>query len=206
VLYDGDRLGQLTLRVPGLHNVHNALAAVAVGIALGARFDLLAPGLEGFRGVERRFERLGDAAGVSVVDDYAHHPTEIRATLAAARGAYPGRRIVAAFQPHLYSRTRDFAGEFGAALAGADVVFLTEIYPSREQPIPGVNADLVAAAAERAGRPVAWRGERRALAGALAEFVRRGDVVLTMGAGDITRTGPELQQLLGDPAPDRRLS
>ncbi len=206
VLYEGDRLGELALRVPGLHNIQNALAAVAVGIALGARFDSLAPGLEGFRGVERRFERLGETGGVSVVDDYAHHPTEIRATLAAARGAYPGRRIVAAFQPHLYTRTRDFAGEFGAALAGADVVFLTEIYPSREQPIAGVNADLVASAAERSGRPVAWRGERRALAQALADFVRRGDVVLTMGAGDITRTGPELQELLGGRSPDGRSS
>jgi UDP-N-acetylmuramate--alanine ligase len=204
VVYDGDRLGQLALQVPGLHNVQNALAAVAVGLALGVRFDAMVPGLERFRGVERRFERLGETVGVAIVDDYAHHPTEIRATLAAARDAYPGRRIVAAFQPHLYTRTRDFAGDFGAALAGADVVFLTEIYPSRERPIPGVTADLVATAAAQAGRPVAWRGERQALAGALSQFVEPGDVVLTMGAGDITRTGGELLALLSVQPPAHR--
>jgi UDP-N-acetylmuramate--alanine ligase len=142
--------------------------------------------------VERRFQRLGEAAGVLVVDDYAHHPTEIRATLAAARAAFPGRRLVAAFQPHLYSRTRDFAVEFGAALAAADVIYLTEIYPARERPIDGVSASLIERAAREAGGAIGWRGERPELAAALAQVVRTGDVVLTIGAGDITRTGPEL--------------
>jgi len=150
------------------------------------------PGLANFQGVERRFQRIGEARGVAVVDDYAHHPTEIRATLDAAREAFPGRRLIAAFQPHLFSRTRDFAGDFGRALARSDVVFLTEIYPAREQPLPGVTSELIATAAAEAGRPVAWRGTRSDLARALAAAVRPGDVVLTLGAGDITRTGPEL--------------
>lgn len=196
VVHDGQVLGRLSLRVPGQHNVRNALAAVGVGIASGATLEALAPGLEAFTGVERRFQRLGSAAGVMVVDDYAHHPTEIRATLEAARNAYPDQRIVAAFQPHLYSRTRDFAGEFGEALSGADVVFLADIYAAREQPIPGVTAELIASATERSGRSVAWRGERARLASALYDAVRPGDVVLTLGAGDITQVGPELLERL----------
>jgi UDP-N-acetylmuramate--alanine ligase len=157
----------------------------------------MAPGLDAFSGVERRFQRLGDARGVTVIDDYAHHPTEIRATLDAARAAFPGRRVVSAFQPHLYSRTRDFAEDFGDALAAADVVFLTEIYPAREQPMAGVSSDLIEDAVRRAGGQIAWRGERSSLAEALAGVVRDGDVVLTMGAGDVTRTGPELLLRLG---------
>jgi UDP-N-acetylmuramate--alanine ligase len=192
VAYDGDPLGAVELHVPGVHNVRNALAAIACGIAEGVPLDAMRPGLAAFHGVERRFQRIGEARGVAVVDDYAHHPTEIRATLDAARAAFPGRRIVVAFQPHLFSRTRDFASDFGRALAKADVIFLTEIYPAREQPLPGVTSELIAKAAADAGRPVAWRGNRGDLAGALAAAVRGGDVVLTLGAGDITRTGPEL--------------
>ncbi len=192
IVFDGERSGRATLRVPGAHNVLNALAAIGAGLSVGARVEAMLPGLAAFTGVERRFQRLGDARGVVVVDDYAHHPTEIRATLAAARAAFPDRRVIAAFQPHLYSRTRDFAVDFGRALAAADAVYLTEIYPAREQPIAGVTADLVADALRSAGGDVTWRGERAALAGALAGGVREGDVVLTIGAGDITRTGPEL--------------
>jgi UDP-N-acetylmuramate--alanine ligase len=196
IVYDAEMLGQLALQVPGLHNVRNALAAVAVGIVTGATLDAMRPGLERFTGVERRFQRLGDAAGVTVIDDYAHHPTEIHATLDAARATYPRRRIVAAFQPHLYTRTRDLATEFGSALAAADVVFLTDIYPAREQPIAGVTADLIATAAAQAGRAVTWQGARAALVPELTRAVRAGDVVLTLGAGDITRTGPELLRAL----------
>jgi UDP-N-acetylmuramate--alanine ligase len=176
--------------------VRNALAAIGVGIALDRKVPALAPGLAAFTGVERRFQRIGEARGVSVVDDYAHHPTEIAATLDAARSAFPGRRVVVAFQPHLYTRTRDFATEFGRALAGADAVFLAELYPAREKPIPGVDAGLVAEALTRAGGTLAWRGERSDAADALAHAVREGDVVLTVGAGDITRTGPELLERL----------
>lgn len=198
VLYDDERLGRLRLAVPGRHNVLNALAAIGSGLAIGADFAAMAGGLATFAGAERRFQRLGEARGVTVVDDYAHHPTEIAATLAAARAAFDGRRLIAAFQPHLYSRTRDFAREFGQSLAKADAVYLTEIYPAREQPISGVTATLVADAIDAAGGRLAWRGERAALADALASGVRHGDVVLTIGAGDVTKTGPELLQRLQD--------
>ncbi|MDQ4080535.1 MAG: UDP-N-acetylmuramate--L-alanine ligase [Gemmatimonadota bacterium] len=192
VVYDGDELGEVELAVPGRHNVLNALAAIASGLALDASLDPMATALREFSGVERRFQRLGSARGVLVIDDYAHHPTEIRATLAAARAAFPGHRVLAAFQPHLYSRTRDFANEFGQALAAADAVFLTEIYPARERPIEGVTSDLIERALRGAGGALAWRGDRPVLAEALASAVRQGDVVLTIGAGDITKTGPEL--------------
>ena len=197
VAFDDEMLGRVDLAVPGRHNVLNALAAIASGLAVGAEFTAMATGLRTFAGAERRFQRLGEANGVVIVDDYAHHPTEIGATLAAARAAYPSGRIIAAFQPHLYSRTRDFAHEFGVSLAAADVVFLTEIYPAREQPIDGVTASLVVDAVSAAGGTVAWRGERSELAGALAGAVRPGDVVFTIGAGDITKTGPELLARLG---------
>lgn len=196
VAYDGDPLGEVTIHVPGNHNVQNALAAIGVGLSLGLSLDAMRSGLGQFAGVDRRFQRLYDIAGITVVDDYAHHPTEIAATLQAARASYPGRRIVAAFQPHLFSRTRDFAREFGVALSSADGVFLTEIYPAREQPIPGVTSDLVATSAKDAGCPVAWQGSRGDLAAALNDFVRDGDVVITIGAGDITQTGPELKRHL----------
>ena len=194
--YDGDSLGDVALRVPGYHNVQNALAAIGVGLALGVSLDAMRGGLLKFGGVDRRFQRLFDIAGVTIVDDYAHHPTEIAATLQAARASYPGRRVVAAFQPHLFSRTRDFADAFGKALRGADSVFLAEIYPAREQPIPGITSDLVASAMQREGSPAVWQGARADLAEALTQFVRDGDVVITMGAGDITRTGPELKTRL----------
>ena len=193
VHFDSKPVGEITLGVPGLHNVRNALAALASGIApWGLSVSAMAPGLAAFVGAERRFQRIGTAAGVQVVDDYAHHPTELRATLAAAREAYPARRIVVAFQPHLFSRTRDFATEFGEALAQADVIALAEIYPAREKPVPGVTSKLIADAATKAGRAPAWEGPRAQMSDALQRLVRDGDVVFTVGAGDITKTGPEL--------------
>jgi len=200
VEFDDEMLGEVELSVPGVHNVMNALAAIASGLTLGVTLEEMRPGLAAFRGVERRFQRLGRANGVDVVDDYAHHPTEIRATLAAARTAFPGRRIVAAFQPHLYTRTRDFAREFGEALAAADAVYIADIYPAREQPIPGVTADIIVASTREAGGSVAWQGARGSLSNELARAVRGGDVVLTIGAGDITKTGPELLRALGGSA------
>lgn len=192
VVFDDEPMGRAHVRVPGRHNVLNALAALSAGFALGAEFEALERGLRAFQGVERRFQRIGEARGVVVVDDYAHHPTEIAATLAAARTSFPGRRIVAAFQPHLYTRTRDFAAQFGEALAVADAVFLVEIYPAREKPIAGVTAGLVEEAIKKAGGHLTWRGERGSLAEALAGAVGPDDVVLTLGAGDITLTGREL--------------
>lgn len=193
VRFDGKAMGRVTLRVPGLHNVRNALAALACGLGVWKlNVEEMAKGLASFVGVERRFERLGTAAGVEVVDDYAHHPTEVVATLQAAREAFPGRRIVAAFQPHLFSRTRDFAPAFAEALALSDAVYLADIYPAREQPIAGVTSALVADGLSRAGRAPQWTGPRSELAEALARDAGDGDVVLTIGAGDITRTGAEL--------------
>jgi UDP-N-acetylmuramate--alanine ligase len=197
VKYDGKPMGEVRLRVPGLHNVRNALAALACGIGpWGLTVAQMAPGLAEFIGAERRFERLGNVKGIEVVDDYAHHPTELRATLTAAREAFPNRRILAAFQPHLFSRTRDFASDFGDALASADHVFLADIYPSREKPIDGVTSQLIANAMMRRGLPPKWMGPRTAMAAALRETAQSGDIVITIGAGDVTKTGPELLALL----------
>jgi UDP-N-acetylmuramate--alanine ligase len=196
VRYDNENLGTVSLRVPGMHNIRNALAAVASGLALDTTVEAMRAGLEAFNGVERRFERLGDAGGVTIVDDYAHHPTEIEATLQAARAAFPERRIIVAFQPHLYTRTRDFHREFASALGLADVVYLCDLYPAREQPIAGVSARLVSESMAANGRAPDWEGPRSEAASALASGVRAGDVVLTVGAGDITRTGRELKELL----------
>lgn len=197
VRFDGKAMGTVHLAVPGAHNVRNALAALACGIGpWGLTVEQMAPGLERFVGAERRFQRLGAVRGIEVVDDYAHHPTEVNATLLAAREAFPGRRVVVAFQPHLFSRTRDFATAFGEALAFADVVFLADIYPAREHPMPGVTSALIADAMTHVGRMPEWMGPRDAMAAVLAGRVREGDVVLTVGAGDVTRTGPELLALL----------
>src|SRR5215208_5872985 len=194
--YDGKQLGQVVLAVPGLHNVRNALAAIASGIALGVALDQMREGLASFTGVERRFQRIGQARGVIIIDDYAHHPTEIEATLQAARTAFREKRIVGVFQPHLYSRTRDFYSEFATALSKADIVFLCDLYPAREQPIEGVTSALISDKMRQVGKAPQWEGPRNEAAKALAEQVKEGDVVITIGAGDITRTGPELLQIL----------
>ena len=194
--YDGKKLGDVELTVPGLHNVRNALAAIGAGLALGIELPSMRSGLASFTGVERRFQKIGEAKGVIVIDDYAHHPTEIQATLQAARTAFPGKRIVAAFQPHLYSRTRDFYPEFASALERADIVFLSDLYPAREQPVEGVSSALIADKMREAGKAPVWEGPRADAAQAISEKVRANDVVITIGAGDITRTGPELLDLL----------
>jgi UDP-N-acetylmuramate--alanine ligase len=188
----GGRTLALELRVPGLHNLRNAATALAVAHELGADLDRARTALAAFTGVGRRFERVGDAGGVTVVDDYAHHPTEVAATLAAARQAFPRRRVVAVFQPHLYSRTALHGDALGRALAAADVVVVAPIYAAREQPLAGVSADLVAEGAARAGAATLAVRDRAALATRVRETVRVGDVVFTLGAGDVTRVGPEL--------------
>ncbi len=193
----GGRALVLRLRVPGLHNVRNAAAALAVAHELGADLERALAALAEFTGVGRRFERVGEACGVTVVDDYAHHPTEVQATLAAARQAFPRRRVVAVFQPHLFSRTLLHGDALGRALAAADVVVVAPIYGAREQPLPGVSAALVARGAVRAGATTVALRERATLADRVAERVEPGDVVFTLGAGDITRVGPELLARLG---------
>ncbi|HZI99342.1 MAG TPA: UDP-N-acetylmuramate--L-alanine ligase [Gemmatimonadaceae bacterium] len=194
--YDGKKLGDVILSVPGMHNVRNSLAAIASGIALGVELEQMREGLASFTGVERRFQRIGEAKGVMIIDDYAHHPTEIEATLEAARAAFPKQRIIAVFQPHLYSRTRDFFAEFAGALSKADVIYLSDLYPAREQPIEGVTSQLIAGKMRDTGKAPEWEGPRSDAARALAPQVKDGDVVITIGAGDITRTGPELLALL----------
>ncbi len=188
---------ELELIVPGLHNVRNAAAALAVLQALGADLQAGLRALSEFRGVGRRFERLGEAGGVTVVDDYAHHPTEVAATLAAARQVFPGRRVVAVFQPHLFSRTALHGEALGKALAAADVVVVAPIYAAREQPQPGVTHHLVVRGATRAGAATVGVRDRAGLTTHVARAVREGDVVFTLGAGDITRIGPELLGILG---------
>ena len=187
--YDG------ALGVLGAHNRQNAACAVAALELAGVARDEAAPALASFRGAGRRLERRGQAGGVEVLDDYAHHPAEIAATLAAARD---GGRLLVLFQPHLYSRTRHLAAELGAALATADVVAVADVYPAREEPIPGVTGKLVvdAAAERRPGMPVAWTPAWRDGAVFLALRARAGDRVLTMGAGDVDGAVPLLLDLL----------
>jgi UDP-N-acetylmuramate--alanine ligase len=194
----GNILGRLTLGAPGLHNIRNALGAFAVARHVGATFQAAQQALPSFTGVARRFQELGTAAGITVVDDYAHHPTEIQATLAAARDAYPHRRIVAAFQPHLYTRTRDLATGFGTALAAADVVWVSDVYAAREAPIEGVSGELVAAAARAAGaRNVHYILTLDELYRSLRSTLQDGDVVIAMGAGDIDELAHGLFRSLG---------
>src|SRR6266576_2691442 len=190
----GGKAGGLTLRlrVPGLHNLRNAAAALAVAQELGADLERALAALAEFTGVGRRFEWVGEVCGVTVVDDYAHHPTEVQATLAAARQAFPRRRVVAVFQPHLFSRTVLHGDALGRALAAADVVVVAPIYGAREAPLPGVSAALVARGAARAGATTVAVRERATLTERVAQTVQSGDVVFTLGAGDITRVGPEL--------------
>jgi UDP-N-acetylmuramate--alanine ligase len=181
-------LGDVVLPLPGEHNVANALAAVAIGLELGLEPGQICRALASFTGVARRFELLGEAGGVTVVDDYAHHPTEITAAIAAGRQAFPGRRLLVAFQPHLFTRTRDLASELGAALAGADGALVLPVYPAREQPIPGVDASLVVAAVREAGLGQVWEvsGFDEACT-VLRRIAERDDVMLTLGAGDVSR-------------------
>ncbi len=188
VFRGGRRLGEVNLPLPGAFNALNALAALTVGLELELDFEELARACASFGGVARRFEVLGERDGVTVVDDYAHHPTELEAVLEAAHQAMPGRRLVVVFQPHLFSRTRDFADRFAAALMGAEVAVVLPIYPAREQPIPGVSSELVVDEAGRLGHPRVISGEPldQALA-QVEEIVRPGDVLLTVGAGDVDR-------------------
>ena len=182
---EGEPLGTLELQVPGRHSVQNALAAISVGLELDVSFSSIAAALADFQGAERRFQRIGVVNGITVVDDYGHHPTEIAAVLAAARAAQPARVIVA-FQPHRYTRTRDLMREFGLALAGADEVVLTDIYAASEEPIPGVTVEALAAAVNTSRAvPVHVVRAIDAVAGAVAQLARPGDLVITLGAGSI---------------------
>ena len=188
VLENNQLLGSIRLDAPGNHNVQNALAAIAVGRELEMPFEDIARGIASFTGVQRRMHEIGEAKGVLLVDDYAHHPTEVKASLEGARGCWPDRRIIAVFQPHLYSRTRDLCPAFGQAFADADQAFIMDVYAAREEPIPGVSGECISKeAASHGSTHVQFMGDREALTHHLVSSSKSGDVVLTMGAGDIWR-------------------
>jgi UDP-N-acetylmuramate--alanine ligase len=193
----GERKGEVCLRVPGAHNVANALAVLAVSDFLGVPFAVYQAALASFGGVARRFTLRGEQGGVLVVDDYGHHPAEIRATLAGARAGF-GRRLVVAFQPHRYSRTRDLLDDFALAFNDAELVLVTDIYAAGEEPITGVSAARLCDAMRACGhRGVHYVPARADLARAAAALVRPGDLFLTLGAGDVHHSGDELLRLLG---------
>lgn len=195
VLRDGKELGEIELQIPGDHNVQNALAATAVGLELQVSFSKVKAGIEKFTGVFRRWEVKAELDGITVIDDYAHHPTEIKATLAGAKAGWR-RRTVCVFQPHLYSRTRDFYDEFGRAFFNADVLIVTDVYPAREEPIQGVTGELIANAAREFGhKQVHYVPEKKDVPGYLMTITRPGDMVITMGAGDIWKFGEQFISL-----------
>jgi UDP-N-acetylmuramate--alanine ligase len=189
----GQPLGKVALAVPGVHNVVNSLAAVAVGSDLGLAFGAVKAGLESFTGVDRRFQVRGEESGVLVVDDYGHHPTEIRVTLEALRLRAGGRRTVVLFQPHRFTRTAALWDDFCRAFHQADVLLVTDIYAAGEEPLPGVNGEALAKAiAERGHRHAAYAGPLAAAAAKLEAEAKEGDVVLTLGAGSVWTAGEDL--------------
>jgi UDP-N-acetylmuramate--alanine ligase len=190
------KLGPFRIRIPGVHNVANALAAIGVALELDVPVDLIRAGLAAFSGVERRFQIRGEKHGIVVVDDYGHHPTEIRATLAAARAAWQ-RRLVVLFQPHRFSRTRDLADEFAKAFEQADVVYVMDIYPAGEMPIPGITGQTIVEKIQASGHPsVHWVNSDPGLTSRVREELREGDVLLTLGAGDVWKIGKDLVEIL----------
>ncbi len=201
-MVDGAVLGRVRIQLPGEHMALNSAAALLTGLELGLPAEGLVDGLARFGGVHRRFELKGVAAGVRVFDDYAHHPTEVTAQLRAARAVAGTGRLVVAFQPHLYSRTREFAAGFGAALGLADEVVVMDVYGAREDPVPGVTGAMVADAVPLPGDRVLFEPSWSAAAPALAARARPGDLVLTMGAGDVSMVGPEVLEALSARAAD----
>jgi UDP-N-acetylmuramate--alanine ligase len=191
-----EKLGEVSLSLSGRHNVSNALAALAVALELSVPFTVAAEALGAFRGIERRFQLKGERAGVRVLDDYGHHPAEIRATLAAARGVHQGRLVVI-FQPHRFTRTRDLMGEFATAFNDADRLLVTDVYPAGEAPIPGVDsAALVEAIRAHGHRDVRHVPDLDRVVGLLLPELQSGDMVVTLGAGNVVRLGPELLSAL----------
>jgi UDP-N-acetylmuramate--alanine ligase len=184
-------LGTITLQVPGKHNVQNSLGAIAVGLELGVPFEKIKSGIEKFAGVYRRWEKKGEVNGIAVYDDYAHHPTECRATLSGVKSGWR-RRVVCVFQPHLYSRTRDFFEDFGKSFLLSDVLVVTDIYPAREEPIQGITGELIVNAAKQFGhKDVHYVPDKKKVPAFLKSIVKNGDIVITMGAGDIWKYGEE---------------
>ncbi len=187
-----NELGDITLPLPGLFNVKNALAAISVALESEIDFPTIKKALESFKGVNRRFDLIGEVNGIKVYDDYGHHPTEIEVTLQAAKLAFQ-QRLIVVFQPHLFSRTKDFYEEFAKSLLTSDMLILAKIYPARETPIEGVTSELISSACERFGhRNVRYIDDVHKIPAVVAEFAQPGDVVFTIGAGDIYRTAPKI--------------
>ena len=194
--HKGVRLGEITFAMPGAHNVLNALAAIAVAMELDVPFETIREGFASFGGVGRRFQMKGEAGGVMVVDDYGHHPTEVRATLAAAKGGWD-QRLVVVFQPHRYTRTKELFEEFVKAFHDADVLILTDIYPAGEAPIEGVTAEGLASRIRRHGqRDVTWISDREQLCAHLEQVLKPGDILLTLGAGNVWQVGDSMLERL----------
>jgi UDP-N-acetylmuramate--alanine ligase len=192
----GADLGRFRVAMPGVHNVRNALVAIAIGSELGVPTAQIAQALDEFTGVERRFQVIGEKRGITIIDDYGHHPTEIKATLAAAKGG-SNRRLLVLFQPHRYSRTQDLVNEFAGAFNEADLLFLTEIYPAGEAPIAGVTGERLAQTIQGAGGPpVTFVPRKEELVEKVLPQLRPGDMVVTMGAGDIWKSGRALFERL----------
>jgi len=192
IYFEDTRLGQLELNVPGRHNINNAMAAVAIGMALGLGFEEIAGALKNFKGVGRRFQLMGQVNGITVVDDYAHHPTEVAATLRAARQT-DARRVIAVFQPHRYTRTKFLYKEFGGSFGDADIIIINEIYSAGEEPIEGVTANLIVRAAkDRVTKPVVYFRTMEEIVDFLTELARPGDLIMTLGAGNIRQAGVDL--------------
>jgi len=195
VKYFGKELGEITLKIPGKHNINNSLVAVVIGIELGVDFKIIKSALESFSGVYRRFEVKYNKE-ILVVDDYAHHPTESAATLKGIRDGWD-RRLIVVFQPHLYSRTRDFYQEFGRAFLNSDVFICTDVYPARELPIEGVTGDLIASATKKFGhKNVHYVADKNEVPALLNEIKKDGDIIVTMGAGDIWKYGEQFVAML----------
>ena len=197
VSYRGTELGRVRRNSPGRHTIYNSLAAIAVALELEIEFSVIAKALADFEGVQRRLQVKGEKQGVLVVDDYGHHPTEIRATLDAIRDGWPDRRLVVAFQPHRYTRTRGLFDEFTTAFHRADVLILTDIYAASEAPIEGVNSETLLDAIKQHGqRRAHYHSDLSTLPGYLLDIIRQGDLVLTLGAGNIVGVGEQLLDLL----------
>jgi len=197
VIFEDEVLGEITIKSPGEHNIKNALGAVAVGLELGMSFKNISSGLERFQGVFRRFQPKLDTEKLIVIDDYAHHPTEVKASIEGARNGWKNRRLVAVFQPHLYSRTQQMYKEFGLSFFDAEVLVVTDVYPSREKPIEGVTGKLIADTAKEYGhRDVHYLEDKTELPGKLRDIVKDGDIVITMGAGDIYRYGEQFVEMI----------
>ncbi|MCS7228657.1 MAG: UDP-N-acetylmuramate--L-alanine ligase [Candidatus Kryptonium sp.] len=187
LIYKGKNYGRINLQVPGIHNIKNSLASITVGMELGIEFEKIKSAVEKFKGVYRRFEIRAEVNGIMVVDDYAHHPTEIKAVLQAAKDGWK-RRVIAVFQPHLYTRTKDFYQEFGRSFFNADVCVITDVYPAREEPIEGVSGELIANSARSFGhKEVHYVQDKKQIPDYVLSLARTGDMIIFMGAGDITK-------------------